>query len=153
MRERIFKIMGGPTTGQSAASMLNAGHSTMVIGIPWTLIAQHESQCLRNHSQTPQQLHNRGGLSSCEAVAVLEDRPWSPMDEVVAQDRLMEIVNDYTRTVQAAPSDREKRLVKDAYFEGFCAGESSTIGEPEEYWDKSEARAALADTTTDEVKP
>lgn len=58
-------------------------------------------------------------------------------------------MEDLLRTAQAAPSDRE-RLVKDAYFEGFCAGESSTIGEPEEYWDKSEARAALADTTNND---
>jgi hypothetical protein len=42
--------------------------------IPWELISPHEAQALRNHcGQSLQQLAERGGLSACEAVAVLED--------------------------------------------------------------------------------
>lgn len=41
--------------------------------IPWTLIAPHENQAQRNHSQTLERLAARGGLSPMEAVAVLED--------------------------------------------------------------------------------
>lgn len=45
-------------------------------GIPWAMIASHERQADRNHGQTLRRLHDRGGLSWCEALAVLEDRPW-----------------------------------------------------------------------------
>lgn len=45
-------------------------------GIPWKMIACHERQAARNHGQTLQRLHDRGGLSWCEALAILQDRPW-----------------------------------------------------------------------------
>ena len=48
-------------------------HST---GIPWKMIARHERQARTNHSQTLERLHQRGGLSWSEALAVLQDRPW-----------------------------------------------------------------------------
>ena len=48
-------------------------HST---GIPWKMIAPHERQAELNHSQTLRRLHERGGLSWSEALAVLQDRPW-----------------------------------------------------------------------------
>lgn len=48
-------------------------HST---GIPWAMIAPHEGQALRNHSQTLRRLHERGGLVWSEALAVLNDRDW-----------------------------------------------------------------------------
>lgn len=46
---------------------------TQMNSIPWELIAPHEQQALRNHSQSLEKLTSRGGLSPCEAVAVLED--------------------------------------------------------------------------------
>jgi hypothetical protein len=49
------------------------------MNVPWQLLAPHESQALRNHSQTLKRLAERGGLAPCEAVAILEDRPWRPM--------------------------------------------------------------------------
>jgi hypothetical protein len=48
-------------------------HST---GIPWKMIAPHEQQTQRNHRQSLRRLHERGGLSWCEALAVLQDRQW-----------------------------------------------------------------------------
>lgn len=48
--------------------------------IPWELIAQHEEQALKNHGQTLKRLAERGGLSFCEALAVLEDRQWRKVD-------------------------------------------------------------------------
>ncbi len=47
--------------------------------IPWAVIAPHERQAQRNHSQTLEVLAARGGLAPCEAVAVLEDRRWRSM--------------------------------------------------------------------------
>ena len=47
-------------------------------GIPWEMIAAHERQADRNHSQTLNRLHERGGLSWSESLAVLQDRRWEP---------------------------------------------------------------------------
>ena len=57
------------------------------------MLAPHEEQAQRNHLQSLETLASRGGLSACEAVAVLEDRRWHkmPKDEAVA--RLVELVN------------------------------------------------------------
>lgn len=44
--------------------------------IPFAMIAPHESQATKNHWQTLNRLAERGGLSACEALAIMEDRPW-----------------------------------------------------------------------------
>lgn len=41
--------------------------------IPWSAIAPHERYALLNHDQSLEKLAMRGGLSPCEAVAILED--------------------------------------------------------------------------------
>lgn len=48
--------------------------------IPWGLIAPHEEQARKNHGQSLERLAQRHGLSFCEAVAIIEDRPWRRMD-------------------------------------------------------------------------
>lgn len=60
--------------------------------ISWALIAPHERQALRNHSQSLKRLAERGGLSACEAVAVLEDREWHKMTRKAAIARLNELI-------------------------------------------------------------
>ena len=55
--------------------------------------------------------------------------------------------SDYAALEARCAGLERDRQVKDAYFEGFVDGESSHIGEPDEYWERSETRAALADTT------
>ena len=48
------------------------------IFIPWAMIETHDQQCNLNHGgQNLESIAQRGGLSRCEAVAVLEDRPWT----------------------------------------------------------------------------
>ena len=64
--------------------------------IPWELIKDHEVQAIRNHQQTLAKLALRGGLSRCEAVAVLEDRQWEPMDEIEADKRLTQLVETWS---------------------------------------------------------
>lgn len=56
--------------------------------VPWALIAPHERQAQRNHSQSLERLAERGGLASCEMLAVLEDRPGRKMPD--AEQRLRE---------------------------------------------------------------
>lgn len=53
----------------------------LIVEIPWELIAFHEAQARRNHRQSLEQLAYRGGLSPCEAIAVIEDRPWRSMPD------------------------------------------------------------------------
>ncbi|MCD2164331.1 hypothetical protein [Comamonas koreensis] len=46
--------------------------------LPWSMIAPHEKQAQANHGgQTLERLAERGGLSFCEAAAIMEDRRWS----------------------------------------------------------------------------
>lgn len=62
--------------------------------IPWSLLTPHEAQALQNHDQTLEELAKRGGLAPCEAVAVIEDREWSPMKDANAVTRLTELTVD-----------------------------------------------------------
>lgn len=47
--------------------------------IPYNIIAPHEAQAMRNHSQTLQRLAERGGLSWTEILAVLKNKTWKEM--------------------------------------------------------------------------
>ncbi len=60
--------------------------------IPWDVIAPHEKQADRNHSQSLVQLADRCGLSWCEALAVLEDRRWHEMDWREAKAAVLRII-------------------------------------------------------------
>lgn len=70
-------------------------HCFVVVSIPWEMIAPHEKQAIANHSQLLQQLADRGGLSACEALAVLTDKPWKSMTVTEAQRQLFARVFDY----------------------------------------------------------
>lgn len=67
----------------------------VVVAVPWELIAQHERQAQSNHSQSLERLAERGGLSPCEALAVIEDRQWRKMDQVVANTLLLAKIIDW----------------------------------------------------------
>lgn len=68
------------------------GACVAVIALPWEMLFPHQAQAIRNHSQDLQMLASRGGLSACEAVAVLEDRRWSRMGEPDAHARLLDLL-------------------------------------------------------------
>ncbi|MDQ0472773.1 hypothetical protein [Labrys wisconsinensis] len=72
------------------ADMRARGTPLLVLGIPWSMIAPHERQALRNHSQSLSRLAERGGLSACEALAVLADREWRSMPRAEAHWHLAE---------------------------------------------------------------
>jgi hypothetical protein len=67
-----------------------------IAAIPWEIIAKHEKQAFENHSQSLERLRERGGLSACEAVAILEDRRWHPMKEEAAFFRLAQLIHATT---------------------------------------------------------
>ena len=48
--------------------------------LPWELLAPHDEQAKRNHGgQNLEKLASRGGLSACEAVAIIEDTDYRKM--------------------------------------------------------------------------
>lgn len=59
--------------------------------IPWAAIEKHGLQAMRNHGQSLERLAQRGGLSPCEAVAIIEDRRWKRMADVDAESRLRQL--------------------------------------------------------------
>lgn len=62
---------------------------------PWELILPHEAQAQKNHYQSLAQLRARGGLSPCEMIAIMEDRPWKPMSDDMALNQLTAILQKY----------------------------------------------------------
>jgi len=60
--ERQFPILGAKDAPRS---------------IPWRVLAPHEKQAQRNHSQSLESLARRGGLCWSEAYGVLKGIGWS----------------------------------------------------------------------------
>ena len=60
--------------------------------IPWEMISPHEKQSQINHQQSLTRIAQRGGFARCEAIAVLEDRKWTPIDVETADKKLKEMV-------------------------------------------------------------
>jgi hypothetical protein len=82
LETRRFPLLDGPT-------------------IPWALIEPWERQAKENHGQTLEQLAERGGLSSVEAVCVLEGRRFTRDDQfyplALARTRIAELVREWER--------------------------------------------------------
>lgn len=102
VRERI-----GRKDGIEAARAF--GTPYLCVCIPWELIAPHEAQARKNHGQTLERLHQRGGLSPCEALAVLENREWHPMEDGQANHDLCRSVATFVDK-QLAPDPASKLL-------------------------------------------
>lgn len=65
--------------------------------VPWAMLEPHEKQAGINHGQSLQRLAERGGLSVCEMVAVLEDRGWRKMSVKEAMHRLRWFLQAHAR--------------------------------------------------------
>lgn len=63
-----------PVHGHSRERLMRQGVRDCPRDVPWSLLAPHEAQAVRNHDQTLQRLAERGGLSPAEMVAVIEGR-------------------------------------------------------------------------------
>lgn len=68
-------------------------HGDMLRAIPLGMISPHEKQAGCNHGQTLKRLAERGGLSPCEAIAVLFDRKWAADPE--AEIKLVRLTARY----------------------------------------------------------
>lgn len=80
-----------PGYGSDVKDALKAISGPIYTRLPMAMFAPHERQAQRNHSQTLARLQERGGLSACEAVAVLEDREYRSMTLQAAYTRLAEL--------------------------------------------------------------
>lgn len=78
MSEKMFPIMDIQS------------HSTEYI--PWFYLSGCAERALKNHGQSLETLAQRGGLSWCEALALMEDRPWCRMDNDEAKRKVHQII-------------------------------------------------------------
>lgn len=97
------------------------------LSIPWVAIAPHAAQAQRNHSQTLERLAERGGLSACEAVAVIEDRPWHRMTEPAA--RLKQLVASEPQPADGIDVEALAREIADECARGYSAGLRTQIAQ------------------------
>ncbi len=67
--------------------------------IPWEMISSHDKQAKANHDQDLEKLQSRGGVSACEALAILDERPWKRMDENEAHDELIKRITQYENQI------------------------------------------------------
>lgn len=61
--------------------------------IPWAIVANYGESAMRNHDQTLERLAERGGLSPCELIAVLEQRQWRKMTPDEVRSTLLPILS------------------------------------------------------------
>jgi hypothetical protein len=69
--------------------------SPPALPLPWDVIAPHEVRAMVNHGKTLEELAAAGGLSACEAVAIIEDRAWREMPPANAFRRLAKLVREH----------------------------------------------------------
>jgi hypothetical protein len=79
-------------------------HGKVFHAIPWDAIAPFEEQAHSNHSQTLTRLAERGGLSTAEAVAVMQSKGWldrwncwrlTPEQSEEAEAQLLTIISEH----------------------------------------------------------
>lgn len=88
---KMFPIMVSYKVKEQVEELRANFVASMVIGLPWPMMATHERQAKINHDQTIQRLAERGGLSACEACAVLEDREYHRMTVAESHTRLKDL--------------------------------------------------------------
>lgn len=71
--------------------------------ISMAVLVPHEAQARTNHDQSLQRIAERGGLSLCEAVAILEDRPWCRMNDREAEAALIQMCREWKAAALPPP--------------------------------------------------
>lgn len=86
--QKQMPIMLGWRADAIISEVRSAGASVVVVGVPWHIMEPHERQARENHGQSLARLVARGGLSACEALAIIEDRKWRRMAAAEAHTAL-----------------------------------------------------------------
>lgn len=87
-------------------NIMRCGKTTLTrdnYNIEWEATDADRKQAQRNHGQTLERLHERGGMSWCEMAAILEHREYRSMDIDKAEARVHEILQQ--RLSASAPSE------------------------------------------------
>lgn len=63
--------------------------ATLLAEIPFAMLIPHEAQALRNHGQSLVRLAQRGGISTGEAISILEGRKWGAVAECVTNEHYL----------------------------------------------------------------
>ena len=66
-----------------------------VSALPWEMIQPHGRRLMLNFGSTLSEMVLRGGLSPCEAVAVLRDEPWVALSQAEAETALEGLIADW----------------------------------------------------------
>ena len=82
---------------ENLRKLRQGGVTTIVIAIPMTMLEPHERQAQSNHGQSLKRLAERGGLSACEANAILEDRRWHRQGLVESYNALLAHLREFER--------------------------------------------------------
>lgn len=85
-------------------------HDVEIKSVPWAVVEPHRAQAITNHHQSIERLAERGGLSPCETVAIIEGRAWFRMPFTEARDKLLE----YVRAVETPPQDIRRDPIREA---------------------------------------
>lgn len=106
LRQAMLDVM------DPAARPFPITHDGRIKSIPWSALARFERQAIVNYGRSLEQLAAKGGLSPCEAVAVIEGRPWERMPYTEAQETLIRYTQPaiYTREQCAANALRLARI-------------------------------------------
>lgn len=87
-----------------------AGIGTLIIGIPWSMIQPHEAQARANHGgQSLTRLAERGGLSICEVLAVLDNRRWQRTPKPIAMAALLRRMAEFHAPASDVPGEAQTR--------------------------------------------
>ena len=85
---RMMPILGRGESRERdrITEIIKDGQTSVVVQVPFALLS--EGQAMKNHQQTLARLAHRGGLSRCEAVAIMDAREWRQVPEPEANARL-----------------------------------------------------------------
>ncbi len=93
---RMFPIMGINYNYKDLIyEIRESGALSIVVQIPWDMIAPHEAQAKTNHGHTLMRLAERGGLGPAEALAVFQDRRYRHMPRGKANLELLALVTAF----------------------------------------------------------
>jgi len=82
---------------RTARSLRDVGFCLSCVGVPRAMLVEHIEQCFLNHGVGLEGLARKGGLAADECLAILEDRPWVPIEDAEAHARLVRAILDWQR--------------------------------------------------------
>lgn len=101
--------------------------------IPWEMLAPHEEQAQKTHSQSLETLASRGGLSASEALAVLRDQSWWDMpaqdkDELHAVHEVRQLAAAWASAKEVVQCDHTDAPIDNGVCLGCGTDTSTTEG-------------------------